>query len=101
MYKKVRITIGPDPVYHSGTCWHLSAQSLDGDWESHDSGGWGGSGPRRSEDPDAWFALAKRRLGLPPFDGVRRWTDADVRPDGYSQGLGHAPQGVRIEWSLA
>lgn len=96
-YKKARLVIGPDPIY-GGTCWHLSAQSLDGEWQSHDSGGWGGSGPQRSEDPSAWFSLARRRLHL-PF-GARRWDDATIRPDGYSQGAGHAPEGIRIEWDL-
>jgi len=99
MYKTIRIQIGPDFV-EGGINWYLSARRKNGDWEDHDSGGWSGTGPIKKDNPNAWLALAKRKIGLPPFDGVKRWADADVTPDGWSQGAGHAPHGIRIEWTL-
>jgi len=95
---KCRITISPDPQ-EPGVAYYLETDQGDG-WEEDDSGGWGGSGPRR-ETTDAWFRLAQRRLGLPPWvkRAGLRWDDADVRPYGWSQGSGHAPQGLTITWT--
>ncbi len=97
MIAKLEIVIGPDPYGPGGVAWSMASCDRDGNWNRRDSGGWGGTGPRRN-DPGAWLAAAKRHLVLP--DGVRRWADADVTPYGWSQGAGHAPGGVRITWSF-
>lgn len=96
----VKIEIGPDDQ-EPGIAYGVTGTDNQGEWDSFDSGGWNGSGPRRSSDPDAWFALAKRRLRLPrPVRAAGlTWEDADVRPYGWSQGRGHAPQGITITWS--
>lgn len=65
------------------------------------SDGWWGTGPRKKTDPDAWLALLKRRYPLRRLRRLTarpslRWQDAKVTPDGYSEGPGHAPQGIRV-----
>ena len=91
---RISITLGPDDV-NGGICYQVAYRGADGDLSEGSSGGWGGNGPR---NPDAWLALAKRRIGLP--EGVTRWEGATVEPDGYSQGKGHAPQGICITWEI-
>lgn len=83
----VTITIGPDTQSgEGGVCWHVATAE-----DSIDSGG-AARGPRDSESPDAWLAYARRQLaGM----GIR-WASADVRPYGWSQGAGHAPQGIVV-----
>ena len=97
----VRIVVGPDshgpPM---GVSWYESS-NLGNGYESDGSGVWTGPGPRRST-PDAWVALLRRHHRLPSLvrKAGQKWVDADVTPDGYSQGAGHAPEGVMIEWTL-
>lgn len=97
---QVTLTIGPDDQC-SGIAW-ISTILYDGTFPDHlDNGGWKGKGPRRSSSTDAWEALAKRKIGLPgPVKKAGlKWSDAVVVPKGYSQGCGHAPQGIKITWS--
>jgi len=93
------IVVGPDEQ-GSGVSYSATIKKH-GETESFDSGGWGGGGPRRHADPDAWLALAKVHLKLPaPVKRARlKWADATVKPFGYSQGAGHAPSGITITWS--
>ena len=97
-YDTLRIVIGPDES-EPGISWGLQGWHIRGEyWENLDSGGWAGTGPKRVDDTDAWYAYAKRTIRLPK--GVSRWSDADVSPYGWSEGEDHAPNGIRIEWTL-
>jgi len=95
-----KINVGPDE--QSGVAYSaMIRREGEGDsFDSFSSGGWRGNGPRQAS-PDAWLALVKRHLKLPA--PVKKaglsWTDAEVRPRGWSKGSGHAPQGVTITWS--
>lgn len=65
------------------------------------SDGWWGTGPHKQTDPNAWLALLKRRYPLRRLRRLTarpslRWQDAKVAPDGYSEGPGHAPRGIRV-----
>lgn len=95
----VKINIGPDEQ-SSGVAYYATMRHH-GEWDTLDSGGWNGRGPRRASDPDSWKALAMRHLKLPkPVKAAGlSWNDADVRPLGWSRGAGHAPQGITIMWS--
>lgn len=110
---RARLVIGPSEV-DQGTDWNLEVDTGDGEWESHSSGGSNrgpqGQGHRGTTDPDVWLAYAKRKMKAPRLalgwsgNGRRyvrlRWTDATIKPFGYSQGSGHAPNGIRLEWDV-
>ena len=94
----IKITVGPD-TQCPGVGYNINLNHHD-ECDSFDSGGWNGTGPRR-ETTDAWFALWKRRnrLPYPVREAGLAWADAEVQPFGWSQGAGHAPQGITITWS--
>lgn len=90
----ITLLIGPDETAPGIT------YTITDDDGSLDSDGWGGSGPR-TPTTDAWFALARRRIRLPkPVKAAGLiWNSASVEPFGWSQGPGHAPQGIRVVWA--
>lgn len=91
------LTVGPDRESGmGGTSWGAMTED--------DIIGSGGSPGRskgeRTGDIDDWtpaIRRAMRDLGL-TRKGLRL-ADATIEPCGWSQGAGHAPQGVRVVWS--
>ena len=77
------------------TAWSLFR---DGEWCS--SGGSRGKakGERTTRTTD-WTPAVRRAMRDLGLDGRLRFSDATVEPYGWSQGLGHAPQGVRVVWA--
>ena len=82
------------PGGEGDTAWSLFR---DGEWCS--SGGSRGKakGERTTRTTD-WTPAVRRAMRDLGLDGLR-FSDATVEPHGWSQGLGHAPQGVRVVWA--
>ena len=89
----LRIVVGPDDVC-GGACWNIMGQDHEGDWESVASGGTP-RGPRDTEDPDAWLAWAQRQVAGETRKRIA-WSQAEVKPFGWSLGAGHTPHGIEI-----
>lgn len=91
------IIIGPDEQ-EGGVAYYMNLKDNFSNYHSQEgSGGWDYLGPRKSTT-ERWFSYAKRHLHLPKKikQTKLKWSDADVKPYGYSQGAGHTPQGIRI-----
>lgn len=92
----VRIVAGPDP--EGGCSWALLLVGEEGD----DPIATGSArGPKRTGNlhdygPWDWTRWLKRELA---GYGIR-WADATVKPDGWSEGGGHAPQGVVVRGTM-
>lgn len=81
------ITIGNDEQTRSGSSWACSTE--DG---RHEFSGGSARTPRNNRSARAWFAYAQRVMrGM----GIR-WSEAEYRAAGYSQGGDHAQDGIRI-----
>lgn len=89
----LKIVAGPDDVC-GGSCWHIMMQDPDGYWDSVATGGTA-RGPRDNDDPRAWLAWAQRQVAGEMRKRIA-WSQAEVKPFGWSQGAGHAPQGIEI-----
>lgn len=92
----ISLHIGPNSPDHVG--WALY---LDPDAAPEAQGSWRSPGPVARTSPDAWFALAKRRVPLP--EAVRAakqsWRHASIQPLGWAEQPGHAPAGILLTWS--
>ena len=91
----IALTVGPDRESGmGGTSW--SASTAD------DIIGSGGSSGRakgeRTRSTDDWTPAIRRAMRDLGLTGLRLG-DATIEPWGWSQGSGHAPQGVRVVWS--
>jgi len=78
---------------------YYATMTRNGEEDYFDGNGWDDA-PER-ETVDSWMDYAQRRIELP--SAVARagldWSDADVSAVGWSQGPGHAPNGIRLVWS--
>jgi hypothetical protein len=91
MNTPITLIVGPDSESR-GTAW--GARTPD------DTIGSGGSPGRakgaRTRRTDDWIPAVRRAmrdLGI-----KRSLSDAEIAPSGWSQGAGHAPDGVRVVW---
>jgi hypothetical protein len=101
MSTTVTLTIGPDDNGTNSVDWGLTIVDSEGNRDHDSSDGRNGSGPR-SRETNAWLAYARRHVPAPVINGQKlRWIDATVRPFGWSQGAGHAPNGITITWEIA
>jgi len=94
----LRIVAGPDEC-GGGSCWNVTMTDTDGEWDSVASGGTS-RGPRDSDNPDAWLAWVRRQVSGELRNRVA-WSQAKVKPFGWSLGAGHAPHGIDIRIPLA
>jgi len=92
----VAITIGPSEQVDRAVDYYI--------YDSHDcieSDGWNSPGPKEDKTY-AWLALLKRHVRLPmSVKGAGlKWGDAEVKPNGYSLGGNHAPNGIKVTWTI-
>lgn len=99
---KVDITVGPDDQHGGGNAiaWYITVTDPDGCRYADSSGGWTCPASLHPVRTWAWVARLRRHVRLPRE--VRKaglgWADATVYPFGWSEGAGHAPQGVVVAW---
>jgi hypothetical protein len=91
----LRITCGPDEQF-SGSAWCVSEIDEEGGDQGDVASGGTIRGPKNSDDPDAWLAWVRRQVAGHLGRLVVDWSTAEVQPAGYSEGAGHAPQGIRV-----
>lgn len=108
MKTQIRLTITPDNQ-PGGVSYHIERREWNPEhegwepWDSLDSGGWAGSGPRgASKWVIRWRDYARRRLALPAAVRKARqgWGDAVLSPFGWSPGGNAAPQGAILTWTI-
>lgn len=88
---EITITIGPD-AYEPGTSW-----GVDDSLGEMLADGCSDRGPRpRGPYPTVgeWLAYASRAVSIRRHSP--RWSEAEVKPIGWSPGAGYAPNGVKI-----
>ena len=89
----LKIVAGPDDVC-GGSCWLIMMCDSEGYWDSVASGGTA-RGPKDSDNPDAWLSWVQRQVAGETRKRIK-WSQAEVTPFGWSQGAGHAPQGITV-----
>lgn len=95
-----RITIGPSDWERHAVDYGTESPDRDGYLTSDDGHGYPLARGRHPNDIHGWLRAAKRHARLPrnvKAAGLR-WSDAEVKPSGYSAGPGHAPGGITIIW---
>jgi hypothetical protein len=96
----VTIIAGPDD--HTRNAVSLSIVDSDGDLWGNDS--WTSPKARHPTTTRGWLTRIRRHIHLPqPVKDARprlSWEDATVKPYGWSEGAGHAPNGVTITWTV-
>lgn len=91
---RVILTVGPGD--DGDTAWALYR---DGDWCASGGSRRKAKGERTARTSD-WTPAVRRAMRDLGLDGRKfRFADALTTPHGWSQGLGHAPHGVRVVWA--
>lgn len=99
----IRLTMGYDRQKDGSTRTCVGYQITEADGTLLNQESWFSSGPKATQPgPDDWMRLLRRHCTLPRV--LRKaglgWEDGQVAPKGYSQGSGHAPEGIEIKWEL-
>ena len=89
------ITCGPDTQGEGGSCWNADSPDADG-YSMHFAHGGTSRGPRNDQTPDGWLTWLKSQVRSECGAWRFKWADAEVSPRGWSQGAGHAPNGIRV-----
>lgn len=99
---RVIITVGPSEQVANAIDYGIVAEDPDTGMDMIEGSGWSCPESRYPTSPRAWVRRLRQHVTLPMMarEAGRRWADATVTPYGWSQGAGHAPQGIRIVWDL-